>query len=79
MKIETIGKILLSGLIAITFAACSDTKEGLHQEMKELKEECQKEAMILKANKDKEGFKDLEEECTEEGRDLEARLKALNE
>ena len=79
MKIKTLGKILLGGLITLAFVACSDSKESLQKEMKDLEAKCGKEAVELKANKDQEGFTALFKECTEKGNDLKQRFEALED
>jgi len=76
---NTTVKVLLTALLALSFSACSDSKEDIQADMKELKAECEKEAMILKANKDKEGFKELMEDCESENKELKEKLKEATE
>ena len=76
---KTTAKILLTTLFALSFSACSDSKEDIKADMKELKAECQKEALILKANKDEEGFKELSEDCDSEYKELKEKLKEATE
>ena len=47
--------------------------------LKELREDCRKEAMHLKADKDKGGLKDLKKDCNEKMKKLEEDLKDLKE
>ncbi len=76
---NTTVKVLLTTLLALSFSACSDSKADIKADIKELKAECEKEAMILKANKDKEGFKELMEDCESENKELKERLKEATE
>ena len=76
---NTTVKVLLTALLALSFSACSDSKADIKADMKELKAECEKEAMILKANKDKEGFKELMEDCESENKELKEKLKEATE
>jgi len=65
-------KIILGlGLVGmIALSGCSDTKESLEADAKELMKECSKALM--------ESDKDMLKECDEKGKDLDARMKALN-
>ena len=77
MITKTIVPALLAGLMAITFTACSDTKESLLEERTQLRTDCQTEAMELIADQDREGLKSLKQECNEKAKDLKNRFKAL--
>ena len=77
MKINTVLKLTLSAALLALLTACSDTKESLTADMKELKTECNAEAKELKEAEDAEGLEELMKECNEKGKALDEKMKAL--